>query len=248
MSLTGKIALITGGTKGIGKATAEELHARGATVIVTYGSDAAAADALIAQLGPARATAIQSDAASVAANQALVAQVVAQHARIDILIPNAGISIMRNLAATTEADFDRIFATNVKGPYFLCQAAAPHMPAGGRIILVSSGVTAYSAIPPPYLLYSSTKGTVEHMMRIMAKDLASKGILVNAVAPGPTGTDLFFVGKTDAQVEHVKAFSPFNRLAKPEEQAGVFASLCEDSMSWVSGQILRVNGAMTVGS
>lgn len=118
------------------------------------------------------------------------------------------------------------------------------MAEGGRIILVSTGVTTMSTVSAPYLLYAATKGSIEQMVRVLAKDLAKKGILVNAVAPGPTGTDLFYNGKTDAMLKMVAGFSPFNRIGTPEEIADVFAFLAGPDSRWVSGQVLNANGAM----
>ncbi|KAL4735141.1 hypothetical protein BDV11DRAFT_196698 [Aspergillus similis] len=124
------------------------------------------------------------------------------------------------------------------------QKAAKHIPAGGRIILVSTGVTVLSNIAPAYLLYASAKAAVEQMARVMAKDLARNGILVNCIAPGPTTTGLFLNGKSDQMLKMVAGFSPFNRIGEPEEIANAVYFLCSKDSSWVSGQTLRVNGGM----
>lgn len=120
------------------------------------------------------------------------------------------------------------------------------MTAGGRIIFVSTGIAKASTVAPPYLLYGATKGAVEQMTRIMAKDLASRGINVNAVAPGPTGTELFFEGKSEAMLEGIKKASPFGRLGEPEDIANVVAFLSGKDSAWVAGQIVHVNGAAFV--
>lgn len=121
------------------------------------------------------------------------------------------------------------------------------MAPGSRVILLSTGVNSNSAVLPPYLLYAATKGAVDQMTRLLAKGLAPRGILVNAVAPGPTGTDLFFRGKPDAMVEGIRRASPFGRLGEPGEVAGVVGFLAGgEGSSWVSGQILGVNGAAFV--
>ena len=153
---------------------------------------------------------------------------------------------MRDLEHTTEQDYDSHFNLNVKGPLFLIQKAVPHMPPGGRVILVSSGVNSLSSVQPNYLIYGATKGAVDQMTRILAKDLGKKGITVNAVAPGPTGTDLFFEGKSEQLLNMVRSQSPFNRLGTPEEIAGVVAFLSGEDSKWVSGQIIRANGANMV--
>lgn len=118
------------------------------------------------------------------------------------------------------------------------------MQPGSRIIFVSSTVTAFSGIAPTYLLYASAKGAVEQLARVAAKDLGRKGILVNTVAPGPTVTELFLEGKSEQLLKNLASVNPFNRFGEPEEIAGVMAFLAGKDSSWVSGQILRVNGAM----
>lgn len=116
------------------------------------------------------------------------------------------------------------------------------MPEGGRVIFLSTTVVASSNLPPPYLLYASTKGSIEQMTKYMAKDLAKKNITVNAVAPGPTGTELFYKDKTPEMIKHVTSNSPFNRIGTPEEIAAVAIFLSGKESSWVTGQVIRVNG------
>ena len=118
------------------------------------------------------------------------------------------------------------------------------MPPGGRVIFISTGITALSSVAPAYLLYASAKGAINQMARVMAKDLARKNIIVNAVAPGPTTTELFLKGKSEQVLNAVAGFSPFGRIGKPEEIANVIAFLCGEDSSWMSGQIVNVNGGM----
>ncbi|KAL4803350.1 hypothetical protein BDV18DRAFT_144624 [Aspergillus unguis] len=244
MSLTGKVVLITGASKGIGKATAQRLASEGASLVLNYNTDASSAEALVKEIGDDRALAVQADASKLPDLDRLVSSAVDKFGKIDILIPNAGILPMRDLEHTTEADFDFTYDLMVKGPYFLAQKAAKHIPEGGRIILVSTSVTAASTIHPSYLLYASAKAAVEQMTRVMAKDLAKVGISVNCIAPGPTTTGLFLNGKSEAMVKMVAGMSPFNRIGEPDEIANALFFLCGSDSSWVSGQILRVNGAM----
>jgi 3-oxoacyl-[acyl-carrier protein] reductase len=239
-SLAGKVALITGASKGIGKATAVRLAQQGARVLATYGSDAAAAKELVK--GIEGALAIQSNASSVTEIDALVKEVVQRCGKIDILVLNAGVLPMKNLENTTEEDFDKTFALNVKGPYFLAQKAVPHMAPGSHIIFLSTTLCAASTVQPNYLLYNSTKGAIEQMTRVMAKDLGPKQIYVNAVAPGPTGTELFFKGKNEQVLKMIAGFSPMNRIGEPEEIAETIAYL--SGSRWISGQVVRVNGGM----
>jgi 3-oxoacyl-[acyl-carrier protein] reductase len=238
--LAGKVALITGASKGIGKATAVRLAQQGARVVATYGSDAAAAKELVKDIEGALA--IQSNAGSVTEIDALVKEVVQRCGRIDILVLNAGVLPMKNLENTTEEDFDKTFALNVKGPYFLAQKSVPHMAPGSHIIFLSTTLCAASTVQPNYLLYNSTKGAIEQMARVMAKDLGPKQIYVNAVAPGPTGTELFFKGKNEQVLKMIAGFSPMNRIGEPEEIAETIAYL--SGSRWVSGQVIRVNGGM----
>lgn len=239
-SLAGKVALVTGASKGIGKATAIRLAQQGARVVATYGSDAAAAKDLVKSIDGALA--IQSDAGSVTEIDALVKEVVERCGKIDILVCNAGILQMKDLENTTEEDFDRNFAVNVKGPYFLAQKAVPHMAPGSHIIFLSTTLCTASTVQPNYLLYNSTKGAVEQMTRVMAKDLGKRHIYVNAVAPGPTGTELFFQGKNKQVLKMLAGASPMNRLGDPEDIAEAIAYL--SGSRWVSGQVVRVNGGM----
>jgi len=190
--LAGKIAIITGATKGIGRSTAKHLISLGAKVVVSYGGDAPAAEAFIKEFGADHATAVQADGGSLEGVEKLIKATIDKHQKIDILIPNAGRLPMTDIEHLDEANFDKTFALNVKGPMFLVQKAVPYMPEGGRIVLVSTTQNFASTVTPPYMLYCATKGAIDQMTRLLAKDLAKKGITVNCVAPGPTGTDLFF--------------------------------------------------------
>lgn len=127
------------------------------------------------------------------------------------------------------------------------QKALPYLSKGSHIILLSTSLNALSAVAPNYLLYCTSKGAVEQMTRVMAKDLGRKGILVNAIAPGPTGTELFLKGKSDELIKTIASWNPFGRLGMPEDIAKATAFLASDGSGWVNGQVLRVNGGMTVG-
>ncbi|KAI0390662.1 hypothetical protein F5Y17DRAFT_49662 [Xylariaceae sp. FL0594] len=245
-SLQGKVAIITGASKGIGKASALALARLGASVVLNYSSDEEAARAALHELDSLQTGQVhhlvRADVGSVAAVQSLVKATVDKYKKVDIIVANAGIMPMKDLQSTTEADFDRAFAVNVKGPYFLAQAAAPHMAPGSHVIFLSTTLCTASTVMPPYLLYNSTKGAVEQMARVISKDLGRKDILVNAVAPGPTGTELFFRGKSEDMLKTIASFNPQNRIGKPEEIAGSIAFLAQTT--WVSGQVLRANGGM----
>ncbi|KAI5781507.1 hypothetical protein EDC01DRAFT_784406 [Geopyxis carbonaria] len=246
-SLTGKIALITGSSKGIGAAIARNLASRGCTIVLNYSSpSSAAADTVLASLPAATPphTALRADVSALAACQTLIAAVIATYSTLDILVLNAGWMPHADLASTTEADFDRCFALNVKGPYFLAQAAAPHMPTDGsaRMVFFSTSLTAANTITPNYTLYLASKGAVEQMVHALSKDLGRRGIAVNAVSPGPTGTALFYEGKSEAVVEMIARMSPAGRIGRPEEVAEVVGFLVGPEGAWVMGQNWRVNG------
>ncbi|KAK3387412.1 hypothetical protein B0H63DRAFT_392009 [Podospora didyma] len=244
-SLRGKVAIITGASKGIGKASALALARLGATVVINYSSDEKAANDTLAEVqsvGLGEARLVRADVSTIDGVQSLVKQTVDAYSKVDILVPNAGVLPMRDLEHTTEADFDRTFALNVKGPYFLAQAAAPHMARGSHIIFLSTTLCTASTVMPGYLLYNSTKGAVEQMTRVMNKDLGRKGIFVNAVAPGPTGTELFYRGKSEDLLKTIASWNPQGRIGSSEDVAEVIAFLA--TSSWVSGQVVRANGGM----
>ncbi|KAK9483845.1 hypothetical protein V1527DRAFT_244320 [Lipomyces starkeyi] len=243
-ALAGKVALITGGSKGIGRATALRLANEGANVVINYSSDASAADEVVNLIGADRSLAVKADAGNITELERLVNETVTKFGKIDILIPNAGVLLMKDLETTTEHDFEMSMALNLKGPYFLAQKAAPHMAPGSHIIFFSTTLCAASTVTPNYLLYVTTKGAVEQMTRVMSKDLARKGISVNAVAPGPTGTDLFLRGKSEQVLKMIAGFNPQNRIGTPEEIADVVAFLSGDGSKWITGQTVRVNGGM----
>lgn len=246
MSLQDKVILITGASSGIGKACAQRLYQEGARIVVNYRNDASAANALVDSFGADRAIAVQADASNISDIDRLVQAAVDKFGRIDTIVANAGLMLMRDVEDTTEDDFAKSFDLNVKGPYFLAQKAVPHMPPGSHVIFISTGVCHHSSVSPKYLLYAATKGAIEQMTRVMAKGLAAKGIIVNAVAPGPTATELFYKGKPEGLVNTIKAWSPFNRLGEPEDIANTVKFLASGDSSWVVGQTVLVNGGIMV--
>ncbi|KAJ4192374.1 hypothetical protein NW767_010598 [Fusarium falciforme] len=247
MSLNDKVILITGGSKGIGKAIAEQAAAQGAKVVINYSSDSTAANDLVEKISSGKALAVQAEVSSVTKIEKLVKKTVDRFGKIDVFIPNAAAAPMNDVESTTEQEFNQSFNMSVKGPYFLVQKTAPHMPRDGRVILVSSGVLHQSQAAPRYLLYASTKGSIEQMTRILAKDLGAKyGIAVNAFAPGLTTTELFFKGKSQEVIDSIANYSPLGRLGRPEEIAGLAIFLAGPNSSWVSGQVIGANGGSFV--
>ncbi|KZT58720.1 NAD(P)-binding protein [Calocera cornea HHB12733] len=249
LPLQGKTALVTGSSQGIGAAIAHKLASDGANVVVNYVGNKAKADATVAaieQLGLGKAVAVQADVSGLAGGKKLVEETVKAFGSIDILVLNAGIMGSSTLSGLTEEFYDSHFAVNVKGPLFLAQAAVPHMPQGGRIVFFSTGLIAQSGITPNYLVYVATKGAVEQLARVLAKELGAKGITVNSIAPGPTATELFLKGKPEALLEGIKKSGPFGRLGQPDDIADAVAFLASPAARWVSGTTLRVTGAMIV--
>ncbi|NNM75743.1 SDR family oxidoreductase [Sphingomonas sp. ID1715] len=240
MSLQGKKALVTGGSRGIGAAIAKRLAADGATVAITYGGNKAAADATVAAIESAggSAFAFQANAADPSSQRAGVEQAAAALGGIDILVHNAGVAEFSAIADDTDDTFDRQFDVNVKGLHVGTRAALPHLADGARIILIGSisGELAF----PATSVYSATKAAVAALARGWAKDLASRNILVNAVQPGPIDTDMNPANGEFAQ--QMTGVVPLGRYGKVEEVAGAVSFLAGPDASYITGATLNVDG------
>lgn len=203
---------------------------------------------MVAKIGPDHAISVQADVSKLGDIRKLVEQAVKKFGKIDVLVLNAGLLWQEgDLSSITEANFDQLFAANVRGPLFTVQAAIPHIPDEGRVLLFSTSLAAFSMITPNYLLYTATKGAVEQMTRVLAKDLGHRGITVNTIAPGPIGTDAYFVGKAEQMIQTQSNLAPAGRLGSPDEVANVITFIASDESGWINGQTLRINGGMTVG-
>ena len=242
--LDGKIALISGGTTGIGAETAKLFQAEGATVVVTGSSEASAAAAREALPG---VEVLVSNAADVAATKALVDQVAARHGRIDVLFVNAGIAVFAPISDVDEAFFDRQFNVNVKGAYFLLKHAAPHVPDGGSIILTASVAGAAGGLPGS-TVYGATKAALRSFGRTLAKELSGRGVRVNTISPGPIDTPILDKnGFTPAQktdfLEGAKTRIPLARPGLPQEVAAAALYLAADA-TFTTGAELFVDGGL----
>jgi len=242
MKLDGKVALITGASRGIGRAIAVRLGRDGAAVVVNYSGSQEAAHETVAAIekGGGQAIAVQADVGKITDVARLFDETLQQFDRLDILVNNAGIMFNKLLAEVTEEQFDRIFAVNVKGTFFACQQAAKRMADGGRIINFSSSTTAMMLAT--YGAYVATKGAVEQMSHVLAKELGPRGITVNVVSPGPTDTELFGQGKTEQDKQRFAQMAALGRLGQPQDIADVVALLVSDEAGWITGQNIRANG------
>ncbi len=245
--LTGKIAVVTGASKGIGAGIAKELAVQGATVVVNYASSKAGADKVVAEIVAAggKAVAIGGSVAVASDIAALFGAVKEQFGTIDILLNNAGVYSFSPLEASTEEEIDRIFNTNVKGLLLATQAAGPLFPTeGGSIINIGSIVSEIA--PVASAIYTGTKGAVDAITRVFAKELGPKNIRVTAVNPGLTITEgvqtAGFEG-SDFEKEAVKN-TPLGRVGKPHDIATVVAFLASDDAGWVTGALLQAGGGL----
>src|SRR5215510_13057289 len=242
----GKVAIVTGASRGIGAAIARRLASEGIAVIINYAGRAADANAVVDEVlsNGGRAEAIQADVSVPAQVAALFDQTETLFGGVDILVNNAGVMQqgLVSLGETDEALFDKIVAVNLKGTFNTMRIAARKLRQGGRIINFSTSVKALAL--PGYSVYAATKAAVETMTLIFAKELRGRSITVNAVAPGPTATDLFLTGKTQEQIDHLAKMPPLERLGLPEDVAAAVSFLVGPDGGWVDGQTLRVNGGV----
>ena len=240
--LSGKIAIVTGASRGIGRALALRLGHDGAAVAINYVNNAAGAEEVKAEIKTAGgdAIALQADVSKPADIQRLFDQAIEHFGRFDILVNNAGIRISKDVADIDEAEYDQLFAINVKGTFFACQQATRRLSEGGRIINISSAVT--RMMLPGYSIYAASKGAVDQITRVLAKELGERKITVNAVAPGPVDTELFRDGKSDEQIQQMAQMAALGRIGQVEDIADAVAFLASDNARWITGQCIHVNG------
>jgi 3-oxoacyl-[acyl-carrier protein] reductase len=240
----GKVAIVTGASRGIGSAVAERLGRDGFTVIVNYSGSAEAADALARKItaGGARSLAVKADVSDPGAVREMFETTVAKFGGVDVLVNNAGIMTLSNIADTDDASFDRQIAINLKGTFNTLREGAKRLRPGGRIINFSSSVV--GLLQPTYAVYAATKAGVEAITSILAKELRGRNITVNAIAPGPTATELFLKGKPQAVIDHLAKLAPLERLGEPDDIARAVSFLVGPDGAWINGQVLRANGGI----
>ena len=239
-----KVALVTGASRGIGAAIAQRLASDSFTVIINYAENAAPAEALVRAIEQAggHALAAKADVSDAADVRRLFDAAETAFGGVDVLVNNAGIMSLASIADADDASFDRQIAVNLKGTFNTLREAATRLRAGGRIINFSSSVVAL--LQPTYAVYAATKAGVEAMTSVFAKELRGRDITVNAVAPGPTATDLFLKGKPQEVVDRLAKLAPLERLGQPSDIANTVAFLASPDGGWVNGQVLRANGGI----
>lgn len=236
-----KTAIVTGGSRGIGRAIAQRLSEDGFNVVVNYAGNAAEAEKLATELGgKGKAIAVQADVANPADVACLFQTAKETFSSIDVVVHNAGIMPLGTIGADHLDIFDKVIHTNLRGAFIVLGEAAAHVGEGGRIIALSSSVLAKNF--PTYGPYIASKAGVEGLVHVLTNELRGRKVTVNGVAPGPTGTDLFLKGKSQEQIDQLSKLAPLERLGQPEDIARVISFLAGSDGAWVNGQIIRVNG------
>ena len=240
-----KVAIVTGGSRGIGRAIVERLARDGATVVVNYAQNHQKADEAVAAVKAlgGQALAKQGDSASVADVRRLFEQSAAELGGVDIVVANAGVFWSVSTADCSEEAYDRMFAINTRGVFFLLQQAARHLRPGGRIICVSTAATRMAL--PGAGIYSASKAAVEQFVRALAVELAPRGITVNTISPGFTDTDMLASGGPEF-VQFGASMSPFKRLGTTEEIANAVGYLAGSEAAWITGQNIQVSGGASM--
>ncbi|MFJ4832377.1 SDR family oxidoreductase [Streptomyces sp. NPDC088747] len=239
-----RVAIVTGGSRGIGRETAERLASDGFAVVVNYAGNEAEADKAVAAITGAggEAIAVRADVADETQVAALFDTAESTYGGVDVVVHAAGVMALAPLVDLDLDSLDRMHRTNIRGTFVVDQQAARRLREGGAIINFSSSVLALAI--PGYTAYAATKGAVEAVTLILAREMRGRDITVNAVAPGPTATALFLDGKDEETIARMAAQPPLERLGTPRDIAGVVSFLAGPAGRWVNGQVLRANGGI----
>jgi 3-oxoacyl-[acyl-carrier protein] reductase len=237
-----KTAIVTGASRGIGRAVAMRLAHDGFAVVVNYASNADQADAVVAAIKSTggRAISLKADVSNTADVERLFEETLKAFGSIDVVVNNSGIMPLSPIGKEDLEVFDKVISTNLRGTFVVLAQAAQHVASGGRIIAFSSSVLAKSF--PAYGPYIASKAGVDGLVHVLANELRGRNITVNAVAPGPIGTELFLNGKTEEQIAEFSRMAPLERLGQPDDIANVVSFLAGPDGGWVNSQVVRANG------
>src|ERR1700730_1769095 len=239
-----RTAIVTGASRGIGAAVAERLAQDRFSVVVNYAGSEAEASALAKKIkaGGGRAITVQADVSKPVEVARMFDAAEKEFGGVDVLVNNAGIMTLSSIATTDDGMFDRLIAVNLKGTFNGLREAAKRLRTGGRIISFSTSVIGVRL--ETYGIYAATKSAVESLTAILSTELRGRSITVNAIAPGPTATDLFLHGKSQEVIDRMAKMNPLERLGTPQDIAAAVAFLAGPDGSWINGQVLRANGGM----
>jgi 3-oxoacyl-[acyl-carrier protein] reductase len=242
--LDGKVALVVGGSRNMGAEFAMRLASRGATTVISYVGDEAAAQKTLTRLEEhgVTAEAVMADATDAVQTDALFAGAVQRHGQLDIVVHLPGMVLKKPLADCTDTDYEQVIDRNLRTVFLSLRAATRHLADRGRYVVLSTTITSFMA--GPYGLYAAGKAGVEQLVRAAAHEVGARGITVNAVAPGPVDDPFFHAVETPQAAAMAAGFVPQNRLGIPSDIAPMIGFLVSEDAGWVNGQTLRVNGAM----
>jgi 3-oxoacyl-[acyl-carrier protein] reductase len=240
-----RTAIVTGASRGIGRAIAKRLAADGFQVVVNYAGGAKAAEGVVDEIRrtDGEALALQADIGNTGQVKQMFEKTIEAYGRVDVVVNNAGIMENSLIGEGDVASFDRVIVTNLRGTFVVFAEAAKHVAEGGRLIAFSSSMLGLNL--PTYGAYIASKAGVEGLVRVLANEMRGRKVTVNAVAPGPVTTELFLTGKTAEQIDHLSKLNPLERLGQVEDIANVVSFLAGPDGAWVNGQVLRANGGMS---
>lgn len=239
-----KVAIVTGGSRGIGRATAAKLAAAGFAVVINYASNSVEAQSVVDEIVAAggRGVAVQGDVADEVAIAKLFDDAESTFGGVDVVVHAAGRMVLGTIVDLDLAVLDSLHRTNIRGTFVVNQQAARRLRAGGSIVNFSTSVVGLAF--PTYGAYSASKGAIEALTMVLARELRGRDVTVNVVAPGPTATDLFLDGKDAETIERLSKQPPLERLGTPEDIANVTVFLASEEGHWINGQVLRANGGI----